>query len=270
PVTTKRFLEHFGITVPRPDLAALERIVAAFSHLPYENLTKVIRKHGGYAGRARLRLPAEVIESHIRHGTGGTCFSLTYCLWAILETLGFVAYPIMAEMNIGENVHCTLVVLLEGRAWMIDPGYLLGRPLPLPPVGEVAMAQGEASVILRHVRGKHYDLHTVRGGVEKWRYRVRNEPVDHARFFDYWEASFDLPGLGSLLITQRTEGGQRYVRNRQFQWITSQGRENRKIAPDEYEATLARIFGIAPEIVEEARALVTALQRHRRKHALAP
>ena len=37
------FFRYFGIEPAAPDLPFLERIVQAFTHLPYENVTKIIR-----------------------------------------------------------------------------------------------------------------------------------------------------------------------------------------------------------------------------------
>src|SRR5262245_7867704 len=78
------FLGHFGLKDVGEPTQLLRQVVAAFAHLPYENLTKIIRDaEEGDASRAR-RPPREVWTDHQRLGAGGTCFSLTATLLYLL------------------------------------------------------------------------------------------------------------------------------------------------------------------------------------------
>jgi hypothetical protein len=45
----------------------------------------------------------EVIEDHIRYGTGGICFSLTFTMQQILESCRFDSYPVMADRSYGSD-----------------------------------------------------------------------------------------------------------------------------------------------------------------------
>src|SRR5262245_47698384 len=70
----QQFLGHFQI--PRLDdpREQLQAVAAAFSRLPYENLSKIIRFAAMESAAAARELPREIVEGHIQRGTGGTCF----------------------------------------------------------------------------------------------------------------------------------------------------------------------------------------------------
>ncbi len=64
-------------------------------------------------------------------GSGGTCFSLTATLLALVRSLGLRAEPILADRPYGERTHSGLIVWIDDRAHLVDPGYLLTEPIPL-------------------------------------------------------------------------------------------------------------------------------------------
>ena len=143
----------------------VESVAAAFSSLPYENLTKIL-KHDREGGVAR-RGPEEVIRDHIRLGSGGTCFSLTAALLHVLRALGLRAEPILADRHYGENTHCALLVWLDGEPHLLDPGYLILKPLALPGNEELEQVVPTAfnELLLRHrEQGSKIELHTRQQG----------------------------------------------------------------------------------------------------------
>jgi hypothetical protein len=87
------FWRHFHLTPPRrASMEWLQEILAGFSHLPYENLSKIIKFwQYGENETQRLRLPQEVIEDHLRSCLGGTCFSLTFSCKPSSRILAFLA-----------------------------------------------------------------------------------------------------------------------------------------------------------------------------------
>ncbi len=129
------FCAHFDLDAERlrrgeDDVASLETVAKAFSTIPYENLTKII--NWASSGRTvAKRLPRDVISAHVEQGAGGTCFSLTAALLHILRSLGWRAEPILADRHYGQNTHCALVVWVDGTPHLLDPGYLIVKPIPL-------------------------------------------------------------------------------------------------------------------------------------------
>jgi arylamine N-acetyltransferase len=244
------FLEHFEVDRSDPDLHLLDKLVKAFAALPYENVTKIIRFHNFSGWEERLRKPAEVVEDHVRIASGGTCFSLTETLGSMLQALGFECHYRMADMHYGIDIHCALIVTLGDSRFLVDPGYLLGRPVPLPSARSVTIDTPFNTVRIERGEGS-YNLYTQEKGNEKWRYRLKDSAVSEAEFKDHWIRSFSFNMMNNILITRATEEGHLYVRDRHFSKTSRASRESAKIK-DDYESTLGRIFGIRNEAIREA------------------
>ena len=252
------FLGHFRLPSGNPELEMLRHIVGSYSNLPYENLTKIIKKFMAESPEERLRGPLEVVSGYVEHRTGGTCFSLTYCLGSILSSAGFRCYPVMADMK-RPNIHCALVVELGERRLFVDPGYLVGEPVEL--TGKPAQIATTFGVVeLRPREGERYDLFTLDGGDRKWRYTVNMAPVGHSTFMRHWQESFSLPMMNSLLLTRLTPQGHLYIKNHHLRMKGMQSKVNENIRGD-FEARIAAEFGIPPEITAEAREHLERLRR---------
>ncbi|MDD3642247.1 MAG: arylamine N-acetyltransferase [Candidatus Krumholzibacteria bacterium] len=260
------FMDHFGIPVWDPDLGMLSAVVSHFSRIPYENVTKIIRKFETGDPDRMLRDPVEVMRGFVEDRTGGTCFSLTWCLGSILSEAGFRCRPAMADMK-RPNVHCALLVFLAERSYLVDPGYLLGEPVPLAGA-PVSVSTSFGAVELRPRGEASWDLFTTAGGERKWRYRLRTTPVSKAAFFRYWRDSFSLPMMNSLQLTRLTERGHLYVRDHhlRFQGAGEKVNENiRSVLEQRIEAE----FGIPGEITARAREHIERMRESWRTHAQA-
>jgi arylamine N-acetyltransferase len=258
PEAKEIFLGHFGLGEGGPELEMLRRIVAGYSNLPYENLTKIIKKFTACSPDERLRGPVEVVSGYVDHRTGGTCFSLTYCLGSILASAGYKCYPVMADMK-RPNIHCALVVETNESRYLIDPGYLVGEPVELTGT-PVSMATAFGIVELRPRQGERYDLFTLDGGDRKWRYTVRTAPVSHHEFMRHWQGSFALPMMNNLLLTRLTPHGHLYIKNHHLRMKGPQGKANENIRTD-FESRIETEFGISPEISAQAREHLERLRR---------
>ncbi len=249
----RNFLKNFQITPQPPSLAFLQKIIAAFSHLPYENLSKILKfNRVGESEHARLRLPEELFEDHLRFHTGGTCFSLTFFLQSLLLQQGFVCYVVMGHMRAGRNIHCALVVLLEGVKYLLDPGYLLQRPMPLDQAKPRLYHNEFNGVELRFdIATQSYDLFTFTREEMKWRYRFVDRPTPLDEFLQHWQASFHRNGMHGLCLTRVHEDELIFV-HKEFMRVTSlEGKRNLNLKKN-YHATIQEIFGIGPEYVEQA------------------
>src|SRR5690606_18806834 len=157
----------FAASSPLP---ALRSLLSALSALPYENLSKIVARHeGGATGKTRegiLSFPASWLEDHARTGLGGTCFALTH--WLKLR--------------------------LDARAWLLDLGYLIFEPIPLPQGGltvELFLSPNVVRVEDVPDAGVWRLWTGPRGnpGGLKHRFDFRKEPVSADEFQRHWEAS---------------------------------------------------------------------------------
>jgi arylamine N-acetyltransferase len=251
-------LGHFKLPPGSAELEMLRRIVECYSNLPYENLTKIIKKFTANSPDERLRGPVEVVSGYVERRTGGTCFSLTYCLGSMLSSAGYRCYPVMADMK-RPNIHCALVVEMSERRYLVDPGYLVGEPVELS--GKPVRIETTFGVVeIRPREGHRYDLFTLEGDDRKWRYTVRTVPVSHAAFMRFWQDSFALPMMNNLLLTRLTPQGHLYIKNHHLRMKSPSGKMNENIR-NGFEERIAADFGIPPDVTARARGHLERLKR---------
>jgi arylamine N-acetyltransferase len=244
------FFDHFHIPAGECGLELLRAMVSSFSDIPYENITKIIRKFEAPSPEERLRRPVEVVSGYVERHTGGTCFSLTYCLGSIIQRAGFRCYPVMADMK-RPNVHCALAVHLDRRRYLVDPGYLLGEPVELSG-SRMRIMTSFGTVELRPRYGERYDLYTIAGSDIRWRYRVKTVPVSEARFMRYWQESFSLPMMNSLQLTKLSESGHLYIRNHHLR-LQREGKKQNVNIRKTLESRIETEFGIPGALTASAR-----------------
>jgi len=257
------FLDAYRLVVREGTLAGLGEAAEAFSGLPYENISKLLKTVQGEGPDDWRRMPLEVVEDHLRHGLGGACFSLTHSFRRVAERLGFEARPVIAETPAGPARHCALVVRQGADDWLVDPGYLICEPVRLDG-GRRKIATPRGALLLDpDRRDGRYVLYDEAKGPEAWRWRLDPRPVDDTAFIRFWNASFFWPSMRQLVATRRTEAGQLYLHNRHLRTIRAGETEKRTLGHD-LEATVAALFGIEAAKVAQARALVNA-RRAKRK-----
>ena len=262
------FLKTAGLQGIAPGQDLLGKIVAAFSRYPYENISKIIKLSRHLDEPHPIRLPEEVVEDHLREGLGGTCFSMTFTLQTILVQSGFDCYPVMADMRAGRNIHCALVARVEDAKYLIDPGYLLGRPVELHPKNPFSFWNEFARVELFYLsEDEAYHLYTYSGQERKWRYRFVDRPTGPEEFLKHWQASFHKNAMHGICINQVTPKGLIYLRKRFMRRITPGQKKNVNVKRN-YHAAIEETFGISQEVVEQALAALEANMAWERRHGL--
>jgi arylamine N-acetyltransferase len=264
PTLLARFERLYALaTLPDP-VARLRQTVQAFSRLPYENLTKILKlAEAGAPARAR-RGPAEVIGDHERFSTGGTCFSLTAALLHLVRALGFRAWPILADRRYGPDTHCAVLVEIDGRPHLLDPGFLLDRPVPLPRQGPVDV-QGAARRLWLEpsADGRRVELVSRAGGRREVRLSFKAEPADEADFLRAWDESFYWDAMRYPVVTAVRAGRHLYLQGNRLQERAAGTVHKSEIDPAEIASRLRREFGIAPEV---ARRALSVLRRAGERH----
>ncbi len=249
------FFDALKIAPRKGGLRALGAVAEAFSTLPYENISKVLKTTRGEGPEDWRRLPSEVIRDHLRHGLGGTCFSLSNYLARIVNSLGFETRFVLADTPGGKNHHCALLTRQGNETYLIDPGYLICEPIQLPDNSvEIATSRGTLRLERNHENGRF--LLSSPGETErKIRYELHAAPATEAAFRNAWDDSFEWPGMRQLVITRHTQDGQLYLHNRHFRRIRTEGVEKRNLR-ENLEETAGDAFGIDPEKIRRARSLL--------------
>lgn len=246
------FLRHFSINARASRDEALASVIWSFSQLPYENLTKII-KHAmeGHPEKTR-RGPKEVIQDHIRFGTGGTCFSLTATLMHLLKALGWQAEPILADRPYGDNTHCALLIEREGTPHLIDPGYLILQPVSLIKSGEKEISTPFNHLLLSARENDKLELATVEKDRVAHRLTYKTAPADWGEFSRAWDDSFGWEMMRYPMLTRVAGGAQVYLRGKRFQRRRKEGVERAEIGQGEIMKKIAEEFRIDRSVVFKA------------------
>lgn len=247
------FLKHFRLSADRTPRELLRDAATAFTHLPYENLTKIIKEDQEQAAIRARRGPAEVLADHFGAGAGGTCFALTATLLHLVRSLGWEAEPLLADRRYGENTHCALLVSIDGRPHLLDPGYLILDPIPLDTRGQTRIVTEFNELVLTpQADGHRLDLATVAQGQRKHRLTFKTSPADPGEFLQAWDASFDWDMMRYPVLSRVRGGQQLYLQGGRVQARDHQAVRREEVASPQLAARIAEAFGIAPAIVVRA------------------
>jgi arylamine N-acetyltransferase len=239
------FAGIFRIEPGHPSVQHLSQILSHFLNLPYENLSKILKLNRHW-GSGHLRFPGEVVADHERFKLGGTCFSLTFTLKSILDFFAYETYIVMADMPAGANTHCALVWKNQDKAYLLDPGYLLSKPL------EINGSVMNNSVSLTHEpTTDKYILWTTSNKKLKRRYLFANIPTGPEDFKNYWEQSFHWMTMHGICLAKRDENGFTYLHNH---YLKRSGRDlyHKGNFSEEIAVIARKYFEISPDIVHQA------------------
>lgn len=254
------FLEQFKLTPASEPRTLLSQVARAFASIPYENLTKIVKRDVEGSARSALRSPAEVLQDHVATGAGGTCFSLTATLLHLVRALGFEADVLLADRAYGANTHCALRVLLEGEPHLLDPGFLIVEPLLLVDAGQTRVETSFNELLFTpRDGGARLDLETVDGNRRVKRLTFKTDPADQLEISKAWEASFDWDMMRYPLLTRVREqdGAQVYLQGTRLQIRARRGLERREIPVDALPGLIEQEFGIRSGLAATAMAVLT-------------
>jgi hypothetical protein len=206
------FLSRFGISEEAASPLLLQA-TAAFKEIPFENLTKIIKADAVISTSSARRHPDELIGDFLRWGTGGTCFSLTASMVALLDALGIDAWPVLADRHYGQDTHCGLIIVRpDGSVLLLDPGYLLFAPVPLPVDGPAFFDTAFNRVELNPVGGgSRIQLYTIVKGNRKLRLTFKIEAVSDEAFGRAWDRSFAFEMMNYPVLTRQVNGTHQYL-----------------------------------------------------------
>ena len=129
---TKNILQHLRIEEYRPGLAYLQELITAYCTIvPWESISKIVKKAMCKNPEDCLRLENEFWTQSFKYGTGGTCYESNWAFYKLLKSLGFECYLTINKIADKSSVHSAIVVTINKSKYIVDIGYPLYAPIPL-------------------------------------------------------------------------------------------------------------------------------------------
>ena len=140
PPMVERVLERLGFDErPGPEEASLADLYEAWGQrVPWDCARKRIYFGSCAAGPLPGATAEDFFAQWLTHGTGGTCWSGSIALHALLTSLGFAARFGSGQVQVGRDDplepipnHGTVVVRFDDHDVIVDSSFLTRTPLPL-------------------------------------------------------------------------------------------------------------------------------------------
>ena len=194
---TQRVLRRFGLpqSLP-PNLNTLRLLLARYTRtVPWESASRIVRRSQHSEAEDCAVLGEAFWESHFQFGTGGTCYESNYAFFALLRRIGYDGYLTINDMGSAIGCHSAIVILLNGRKYLVDVGLPLYAILPL----QEGLESTAESAFMRYTARP-----LTEGRCEIWRSVPRDEPVFQLSDKPIGEADY----RATTLYDYRHDGGQ--------------------------------------------------------------
>lgn len=253
------------------------------SKVTYENLTKIIRLNQTGSSTAAQKLDDSFQNDVDAWMGGGTCFSMTWHLYQTFRDMGLNPRLVMGHKRKERNIHCALILpdetpnviaspsqsviaseakqsLSSVQEYLFDPGYLIFEPLPIPlppPFGTGTAFFPLVPNCVRLDRPNNESMSLWTGGAGapmKLRFDYPVAGVSVEEFKQHWNESFyrEMMTYPVLNRLDREKGIQYYYQKGNLVTRDANGSRMEKIEAPHRVETLSRIFGLKPELIDQA------------------
>lgn len=169
------YLRAVGIRPAAPTLGLLEDLHTAHVRtFPFGNVDVLLGTHPGVA-------PDAVQDQLVRRRRGGYCFEHAQLFAAALEHLGFSVRRALGRVHrlSSTRTHMTVIVELDGRRWLCDPGFGFSITGPIALADGAVRDEGDRAFTVRRCtdQGATVWALTRAGNVEHY---VDEQPVHPA------------------------------------------------------------------------------------------
>jgi arylamine N-acetyltransferase len=252
-----RLLKHCGLPLHGSPSTLLENTLSAFSKIPYENLSKIVR-HADTYGIRHKESPEELIHGFIERGSGGTCFPLTHTLVYFLRALQYEAHPILADRRYGQDTHCAVLFRGPSEPWqLLDPGYLVFSPCTIPLSGSVRYELLLSSIELKALDQSKLELYTTTldsSGSIRLRYRLtyKLKPIDASEFTRAWDRSFDWEMMTYPIVSAIRGDSLVYLQKNNLLVRSRDTATRVTLSNEQIVAELATRLGVSQDVVSRA------------------
>jgi arylamine N-acetyltransferase len=128
----ENILQHLKVNRSPPTLEYLQELMTAYcTNVPWESVSKIIKKKLSDKAINCLRLENEFWSSAFQYGTGGTCYESNWAFFYFLQNLGFKGYLTINKIVDKSSVHSAIVIIIGDKKYIADIGYPTYAPIPV-------------------------------------------------------------------------------------------------------------------------------------------
>jgi hypothetical protein len=129
---TENILQHLKVKKSPPAVEYLQELMIGYcSNVPWESVSKIVKKEFCNKTLNCLRLENEFWTSAFQYGTGGTCYESNWAFFCLLQNLGFNGYLTINKIIDKSSVHSAIVIIINGKKYIVDVGYPTYSPIPV-------------------------------------------------------------------------------------------------------------------------------------------
>jgi N-hydroxyarylamine O-acetyltransferase len=244
---------RLGVALEAPTEAQLARVYAAWCvQIPFDNVRKLIALREAHAPPLPGSHAIDFFTHWLSEGTGGTCWSSSQAMYALLTSLGFTARRIAGSMrDTGIVTHGSVIVTIDEQEWLVDSSALTSRPVPIS-----GIAYRDPDPVFNTEWQREGDTHVLRfagaPGPELTPCRFLVDPTDAAYVQHRYELSRAFGPFNHFTYARRSvrdgfvvlRGPVRYHR-------TAQGMDSTTLDRDGILRVLAHDIGISAAMLQQ-------------------
>ena len=152
-------LDYLGVLRKAPTLRYLNQLIHAYiRRVPWESVSRIIKRHTALATRDCPRLPEEFWQDAMRHGFGGTCFESSLAFYSLLTELGYDGYLTVNDMGESRGCHAAIVIILNGQKYLVDNTIPVHAAVRIDPQNVVKRKTALFDYILRPAADNRYEV----------------------------------------------------------------------------------------------------------------
>ena len=255
-------LEKLGLTDrPGVDIEGVRTVYHAWCEtVSFDNVQKRVYFGEGRRGPLPGTAPSEFLRNFVDHGTGGTCWSTSGGLWALLDGLGFDVRRVSGNMvgvgDFDEPNHGLTAVVVDDQALLVDTSILSHEPIPLME-GEDSATTFPLNETRAEWTGETWRIHWLPGhGRDEIVMQLDGPGLGERRSFDFWRSRSEVSRRSSffndaLYIRKSISPGIRTIGRGSMISIDPPGEvEVRELDQATRDQLLVETFGLSEEIVE--------------------
>ena len=152
-------LKYLGCPPKDPTLRYLNQLIHAYiRRVPWESVSRILKRHATPEIRDCPRLPAEFWNDAMGHGFGGTCFESSLAFYSLLTALGYEGY--LTINNMGEYIgcHAAIVIVIDGQKYLVDNTIPVHAAVRIDPQETVRRRTALFDYTLRPVSENKYEV----------------------------------------------------------------------------------------------------------------